>query len=302
MHGLQNSIEIKRKRTGMGGIDCHSCVMPTDAAPTHASWLRANIGGPAESPVPYTWIITKSQPHADSMVIQLRRQSIHALALPCIEHQWLDWPELRRMGASGNALLFVTSRAAAARIEVPDGVAVAAIAPTTSATLESRGIRVALTTRGGVRDLAQAVLDSTAIADGADVFYPTSDAALRQPEHLAAVATLSKRLRVHSQAVYATVAPGNLRQEITMLHASEQGGHARLGFCFWSPSAIENFASAGGLELSPGPVVLIGGSSERSWRETTPAAWRRAFRHDPETPLEWSLRFIERGDAAASAS
>ena len=94
------------------------------------------------------------------------------------------------------------------------GVLVAAIAPTTSATLEARGIRVGLAAHGGVRELAQAVFDSPAIPAGADVFYPTSDAALRQPEHLAAVATLSQRLRVHTQAVYSTVAPDNLVQEL----------------------------------------------------------------------------------------
>ncbi|HXS31104.1 MAG TPA: hypothetical protein VN755_09755, partial [Steroidobacteraceae bacterium] len=88
----------------------------------------------------FTWIVTKSQPHADSLVIQLRRQGLCALAIPCIEHRWSDWPDLRRIGASGAALLFVTSRAAAARIDVPEGVLVAAIAPTTSATLEARGI------------------------------------------------------------------------------------------------------------------------------------------------------------------
>lgn len=263
---------------------------------------RALTSPGPESEVPHTWIITKSQPHADSVVIQLRRQNIDALALPCIEHQWLDWPELRRMGAPGSALLFVTSRAAAARIEVPEGVAVAAIAPTTSATLEGRGIRVTLSTRGGVRELAQAVADSPAVADGTEVFYPTSDVAQRQPEHLAAVATLARRLRVHTRAVYTTVAPGNLRQELAALHAGEQDGHARLGFCFWSPSAIENFAGARGFDLRPGPVVLVGGSSERCWREMSPAPWRRAFRHDAETPLEWSLRFIERGDSAAGAS
>ena len=92
--------------------------------------------------MPFTWIVTKSQPHADSVVIQLRRQGLTALAIPCIDHQWHDWPALRQIGSSGAALLFVTSRAAAARVEVPQGTFVAAIAPTTSATLESRGIRV----------------------------------------------------------------------------------------------------------------------------------------------------------------
>jgi uroporphyrinogen-III synthase len=62
----------------------------------------------------FTWLITKSQPHADSVVIQLRRQGLVALALPCIDHQWHDWPELRQIGARGAALLFVTSRAAGA--------------------------------------------------------------------------------------------------------------------------------------------------------------------------------------------
>jgi uroporphyrinogen-III synthase len=251
--------------------------------------------------LPFTWIVTKSQPHADSVVIQLRRQGLTALAIPCIDHQWRDWPALRQIGSSGAALLFVTSRAAAARVEVPQGTLVAAIAPTTSATLESRGIRVTLTAHGGVRELARAVVDSNAVASGTEVFYPTSDVALRQPEHLAAVATLGTRLRVHTQAVYSTVAPLNLAQEIAALR-TPGAERPPLGFTFWSPSAIENFAAACGFELTPGPVVLIGGSTMRCWQETAPPAWRRAFKHDAETPLEWSLRFLERGAQAANDS
>lgn len=250
--------------------------------------------------MPFNWIVTKSQPHADSLVIQLRRQGLSALALPCIDHRWRDWPELRRIGATSTALLFVTSRAAAARIDVPQGIMVAAIAPTTSATLEARGIHVSLAAHGGVRELAQAVADSAAISAGTEVFYPTSDAALRQPEHQAAVATLSKRLRVHVQAVYSTVAPDNLAQELSSLAASSAAASPP-GYCFWSPSAIENFANAHGFHLPPGPVVLVGGSTERCWREHAPPGWRRAYRHDAETPLEWSLRFLERAPAGQAS-
>ena len=247
----------------------------------------------------YTWIITKSQPHADSVVIQLRRQGFNAVAICCIEHRWHDWPALKQIGAAGNALLFVTSRAAAARIEVPPGTQVAAIAPTTSATLQARGIRVHYTAHGGVRDLAQAIVDNTAVADGADIFYPTSDAALRQPEHLAAVALLGRRLEVHTEAVYSTVAPDNLTQELAALRTSRP--EQSLGYAFWSPSAIENFSAARGFELVPGPVVLVGGSTLRCWSEVAPAPWRRAYRHDAETPLEWSLRFLERDPEATNS-
>jgi len=249
----------------------------------------------------YSWVITKSQPHADSVVIQLRRQGFSAQALCCIEHRWLDWPELQRIGSSGPAVLFVTSRAAAARIEVPRGIFVAAIAPTTSATLEARGIRVNLTAHGGVRELAQAVKDSGAVPDGADVFYPTSDAALRQPEHLAGVEVLKARFRVHVRAVYSTVAPDNLAQELAALRSS-LGTGTPPGYAFWSPSAIENFGAARGFDLPPGPAVLIGGSTLRCWQEAAPPAWRRAYRHDSETPLEWSLRFLEKDAAAGSGS
>jgi uroporphyrinogen-III synthase len=197
--------------------------------------------------------------------------------------------------------LFVTSRAAAARVEVPPGTRVAAIAPTTSAALEARGIRVSLSAHGGVRELAQAVTDSAAIADGTEVFYPTSDAALRQPEHLAAVATLGRRLRVRTQAVYSTVAPANLAQELAALKTPPADRPA-LGYAFWSPSAIENFQAARGFELPVGPVVLVGGSTMRCWSEMAPPAWRRAYRHDADTPLEWSLRFLERDSAVANGS
>jgi uroporphyrinogen-III synthase len=250
-----------------------------------------------EPTLPFTWIVTKSQPHADSLVIQLRRQSFHALAICCIEHQWHDWPELRQIGSAGPAILFVTSRAAAARVEVPEGTLVAAIAPTTAATLAARGIKVSIAAQGGVLELARAVSDSGAVPDNAEVFYPTSDAALRQPEHLAAVATLGVRLRVRTQAVYATVAPPNLAQELAALRSAT----AALGFAFWSPSAIENFSAANGFTLTPGPAVLIGGSTLRCWREIAPPSWRRAYSHDAETPLEWSLRFLERGAASETA-
>jgi uroporphyrinogen-III synthase len=250
----------------------------------------------------FNWLITKSQPHADSVVIQLRRQGFAALALPCIEHQWHDWPELRQIGARNVALLFVTSRAAAARIEVPRGTLVAAIAPTTSATLEARGIHVSLSARGGARELAQHVVGSNLMPDGAEVFYPTSDAALRQPEHLAAVTTLSTRLRVHTKAVYSTVAPDNLSQELAALRAPGAARDPPPGYVFWSPSAIENFSTARGFQLPGGPVVLVGGSTERCWREVAPPAWRRAYKHDADTPLEWSLRFLERGDGAAGTN
>jgi uroporphyrinogen-III synthase len=249
--------------------------------------------------VQYTWIITKSQPHADSVVIQLRRQGFNALALCCIEHRWRDWPELDRIGAGGNALLFVTSRAAAARVEVPAGTRVAAVAPMTSATLEARGIRVAITAHGGVRELARAVVETASVTDGTEVFYPTSDVALRQPEHLAAVATLGQRLRVRTEAVYSTKAPENLAQELAALAGSPDA--RALGFAFWSPSAVDNFAAAGGFDLAPGPVVLIGGSTLRCWSATAPPAWRRAFKHDAETPLDWSLRFLERDETAAGS-
>jgi len=251
--------------------------------------------------VPYTWVITKSQPHADSVVIQLRRQSFHALAIPCIEHRWHDWPELQQIGAARKALLFVTSRAAAARVEVPPGTLVAAIAPTTSATLEARGIRVSLAAHGGVRELANAVFEAASIADGTEVFYPTSDVALRQPEHLAAVATLSRRLQVHTRAVYATTPPDNLAQELDALRTPGDD-RPPPGYAFWSPSAIDNFSAAQGFLLPSGPVVLIGGSTMRCWSEVAPPPWRRAYRHDAETPLEWSLRFLERDDAAANGS
>jgi len=250
--------------------------------------------------LPYTWVITKSQPHADSVVIQLRRQGFNALAICCIEHRWHDWPALKQIGAAGNALLFVTSRAAAARIEVPRGTQVAAIAPTTSATLEARGIRVNYSAHGGVRELAQSIVDNAAVPDGTEIFYPTSDAALRQPEHLAAVAILGRRLKVHTEAVYSTVAPDNLAQELAALRTSQ--ADRSLGFAFWSPSAIENFQAARGFELPVGPVVLVGGSTMRCWSEMAPPAWRRAYRHDADTPLEWSLRFLERDSAVANGS
>ena len=114
-------------------------------------------------------------------------------------------------------------------------------------------------------------------------------------------ATLSQRLTVRSRAVYSTAAPDNLAQELAALRA-EAATKAPLGYAFWSPSAIESFSAAGGYELPPGPVVLVGGSTLRCWQEIAPSQWRRAYRHDAETPLEWSLRFLERDTSAADGS
>ena len=114
------------------------------------------------------------------------------------------------------------------------------------------------------------------------------------------MATLKQRLRVLTQAVYSTVAPDNLAQELAAVRSLDESRPP--GYTFWSPSAISNFAAAGGFDLPAGPVVLIGGSTLRSWQECAPPAWRRAYRHDAETPLEWSLRFLERDTNTASGS
>ncbi len=134
------------------------------------------------------------------------------------------------------------------------------------------------------------------------MFYPTSDAALRQPEHQAAVATLSQRLRVHTQAVYSTVAPDNLAQELAALRAPDSHATTAAGLLLLESVGHREFrAPRAASSLPPGPVVLIGGSTMRCWRETRTAAWRRAFAHDAETPLEWSLRFLERGEATGGS-
>ena len=248
--------------------------------------------------MPFTWIVTKSQPHADSVVIQLRRQGFDALALCCIEHRWHDWPELKRIGASGPALLFVTSRAAAARVEVPAGTLVAAIAPTTSATLEARGIRVGLCAHGGVRELAQAVADSAAIPEGAR-------GVLSDQRRRAAPARASGRGGHAEPALARAYAGGVLDGGARQSRAGTRGlaklrrpRVRRSATASGVPSAIDNFAAQRGFDLPPGPVVLIGGSTLRCWQESAPPAWRRAYQHDAETPLEWSLRFLERGAAA----
>ncbi len=242
----------------------------------------------------FTWLITKAQPHADGLVIQLRREGLAALALPCIEHQWRDWPDLATTATNPATLLFVTSRAVAARIDVPDKTLVAALEPVTAATLAARGIQARIRARGGVQALAEAVVNSRLIADGGNVFYPTSEAALHQPEHLAAVARLQSRLRVTSHAVYHTVSPARLAAGLAALRDTRAAERPPAAFAFWSPSAIDNFAAAGGFELPPTVTVLVGGSTERAWHERAPTEWRRAYKHDASTPLAWSLRFLER--------
>ena len=156
------------------------------------------------------------------------------------------------------ALLFVTSRAAAARVEVPQGIA--GRRDRADDVGDARGARHQGVDRARTAACASwrsAVSESPLVADGAEVFYPTSDAALRQPEHLAAVATLGARLRVHTQAVYSTVAPPNLAPELAALRADPQRG--RSASAFWSPSAIENFSAARRLRTTAGP----GGAGRR---------------------------------------
>ena len=167
-------------------------------------------------------------------------------------------------------------------------------------TLEARGIRVGLFAHGGVRELAQAVADSTAIASGAEVFYPTSDAALRQPEHLAGVAILQRRFeRTHAGGLRHRGARQPRRRNSPRCVLPEVT-RARRWVTLLESLGHRQLRGRGGFDLPPGPAVLIGGSTMRCWQENAPPAWRRAYRHDAETPLEWSLRFLERGSAAAN--
>ena len=106
---------------------------------------------------------------------------------------------------------------------------------------------------------------------------------------------------MHTQAVYSTVAPGNLAQELARLRRRIPGSAAARLLLLESVERSRISPRARGFELPPGPVVLIGGSTMRCWRETAPPAWRRAYQHDAETPLEWSLRFLERGAAAGGS-
>ena len=65
--------------------------------------------------MPFTWVVTKSQPHADSVVIQLRRQGFDALAVCCIEHRWQDWPALKQLGEGYRAVFGKRAQAPALR-------------------------------------------------------------------------------------------------------------------------------------------------------------------------------------------
>jgi len=191
------------------------------------------------------WVLTRTADEGRALA-----QQLGCLLIPCIERverPWPPWPE--------GALVFVTARAVAQRLiseQRPQNLRVAAVAPVTRSVLEGAGVPVEISATGGALALAEAVKR----AGPTDVFYPTSDAGVDQPEQAAAMKVLESNGRVHRFVVYEVRAPQGLAEQL------RAAGDA--GYIFYSPSAVAHVAAAGVVPLK---AVCVGASTARAARE-----------------------------------
>jgi uroporphyrinogen-III synthase len=190
------------------------------------------------------WVLTRAADEGRALAEALGLERV-----PCIERVPLPWPGWPA------PLVFVTSKAVAQRLinePRPQNLRVAAVAPATKALLEGGGVKVDVSATGGALALAEAVKRE----GPTDVFYPTSDAGVDQPEQAAAVAVLEQLGRVHRHVVYEVRAPSGLAERLRAVGSA--------GFIFFSPSAVEHVAATGVLPLK---VVCVGASTARAARE-----------------------------------
>lgn len=237
------------------------------------------------------WIVTPSRPQAAQQVLQLRRCGLDAMAIPCVELAWLGWPDLAVQVATQPSALFVTSGTVAARIDPPAAVLIAALAPVTQRLLAARRIAVSLSVRGGASQLARVVCRSPVFNETQAILYPASDLAQRQPEHRAAVLTLAARFNVQVRTAYETRMPRHLAASLARAAAQRTDTLLGPGFVFWSPSAIQHFVAAGGLELIPRAIgVFVGASTARAWQELAAGSGWICHAHDRGHSLDRTLR------------
>jgi uroporphyrinogen-III synthase len=191
------------------------------------------------------WVLTRTVEEGRALADELG-----ALLIPCIERVALPWPAW-----PSGALVFVTSKAVAQQLisqARPQNLRIAAVAPATKALLEGAGVHVDISAPGGALALAEAVKR----AGPTDVFYPTSDAGVDQPEQAAAMKVLESNGRVHRHVVYEVRAPQGLAG------ALRAAGEA--AFIFYSPSAVAHVAAAGVVPLK---AVCVGASTARAASE-----------------------------------
>jgi hypothetical protein len=89
-----------------------------------------------------------------------------------------------------------------------------------------------------------------------DIFYPTSDAGVDQPEQAAAMRVLESVGPVQRQVVYEVRPPAGLAERLRALGPR--------GFVFYSPSAVAHVAATG---IVPQAVVCVGVSTGRAAKE-----------------------------------
>ena len=224
-----------------------------------------------EFALPYTWIITKSQPHADSLVIQLRRQGfrrardlLHRTPMARLARTAAHRRERRRRCCSSPAA--PRRRASKCRTESGGGDRADHLDDTRSARHPRRALRTRRRARaraGGARFCGDSGGRRSFLSHQRRRIAPARTSG-RGRHSFAAPA------RAHARRCTRPWRPANLAQELAALRAPDAGAPP-LGFCFWSPSAIENFAAARGLRARRRALrCWSAGRPMRCWRDSAP--------------------------------
>lgn len=225
-----------------------------------------------------TWLITREADDVSADRALHLARGMAPVSVPCVETVSIEWPWARAPLPEGKLVTLFTSRRSVEAWRVagkpPLGEA-AAIAPVTSELLRAEGVTPVVVAKGGVIALTQAVL-AWWQAQGAPrtlVRYPTSNAGIHAPEQVQAMRILSKLVEVDRQLAYEVRAPEGLKASLE--RAIADGGE--WGVSFASPSAVNNFFSAGAtFAQPPRQVDCRGGSTRRTWHERRPEGWPEA--------------------------
>ena len=207
-------------------------------------------------------LVTRTRERAAGLVDALHERGAEAVVVPLIATQPLATPDeivtaVRALAAAPAPRWAAFTSATAVRLALgatgPDalrGVEVAAVGAETAATLQARGVRVAL---AGVAD-ADALADALEAAgmQGATVWFPAAEAARSAlPERLRAVGA-----DVTVQPVYRTVMPDDAPRRLAV--ALDQGVDA---VTLTSGSTARNLVRAlGQRALSPATAVVCIGA------------------------------------------
>lgn len=222
------------------------------------------------------WILTRDASDLLDDLDKLTRRGVDASAVPCIECTDLPWPAWTASDAT--PVYFLTSRRAARRFlesgDAASGALIAAVAPTTAATLEAGGVRVDVRATGGAKGLADALLLAWESRNRPSwaIRYPTSDAGAGTSEQAAALDDLQRIGAVERKQAYVTGVPAGL--------AASLAEHARgtWAVSFLSPSAVSAFLANVPREApAPRAVLCFGNSTANEWNDARPPAWPRSL-------------------------